>query len=316
VDRSVYELLEQATPDQTAAFGPILTLGLHHEQQHQELLLTDLKHAFSLNPLQPIYLEKLAPQSERTEVAGGSESPAIAVAGGLAEVGHSGDGFCFDNELPRHEVWLRDFRIAASPVSNGSYLGFIRDGGYSRPELWLSDGWDRVLSEGWAAPLYWLPQGEGSFSVFTLAGPLDLDLKAAVTHLSYYEADAFARWAGVRLPTEFEWEHFTQKVGADAALGSSLEDGAFHPTRHPGPGPQHLLGEVWEWTSSAYAAYPGFRTLGGALGEYNGKFMSGGMVLRGGSCVTPRDHVRPSYRNFFAADKRWQFSGLRLAADG
>jgi len=316
VDQSVCGLLDTATPDQIGAIEPILTLGLHHEQQHQELLLTDIKHAFSLNPLQPTYLEQPAPHGDPSDAGGGSEAPVISVTGGMAEVGHSSDGFCFDNELPQHEVWLRDFRIAASPVSNDSYRGFVRDGGYSRPELWLSDGWDRVRSQGWAAPLYWLPQGEGDFSVFTLAGPQELDLKAAVTHLSYYEADAFARWAGERLPTEFEWEHFAQKVGSDAALGTSLEDRAFHPARHPGPGPQHLLGEVWEWTSSAYAPYPGFRPLRGALGEYNGKFMSGSMVLRGGSCVTPRDHVRSSYRNFFAADKRWQFSGLRLAADG
>jgi len=316
VDRSVGELLEAASPEQFAALEPIVTLGLHHEQQHQELLLTDLKHAFSLNPLQPAYVEDSASPAGSGDEAAGSESPEISLAGGLAAAGHDGDGFCFDNERPAHEHWLRDFRIAASPVSNDSFRGFVSDGGYSRPELWLSDGWDRVQAEGWSAPLYWQADGEGGFSTFTLAGPQALDPRAAVTHLSYYEADAFARWAGARLPTEFEWEHFAQQVAAQAAPGTSLEDRAFHPVRHPGAGPQHLLGEVWEWTSSAYAPYPGFRPLAGALGEYNGKFMSGCMVLRGGSCVSPRQHVRPSYRNFFGPDKRWQFTGLRLAADG
>jgi len=315
VDRSVCDLLDGADPEQFAVLEPIVTLGVHHEQQHQELLLTDLKHAFSLNPLQPSYAEACASPGGPGGEDGGSESPSISVAGGLAAVGGAEDGFCFDNELPAHQHWLRDFRMATRPVSNASYCEFVGDGGYSRPELWLSDGWDRVQSEGWSAPLYWLPDGEEGFAVFTLAGPQELDPRAAVTHLSYYEADAFARWAGARLPTEFEWEHFAAQVASQAATGTSLEDRAFHPVAHPGSGPQHLLGEVWEWTSSAYAPYPGFRPLRGALGEYNGKFMSGCMVLRGGSCVTPRQHVRPTYRNFFAPEKRWQFSGLRLAAD-
>lgn len=322
VDRSVCDLLETASPERLAEVAPILTLGIHHEQQHQELLLTDLKHAFSFNPLQPTYLAMAEAVSPAPGEDGGdseaAESPVISLAGGLVSVGHNGEGFGFDSELPRHQVWLGSFRIAASPVSNGSFAEFVRDGGYRRPELWLSDGWDRVQAEGWSAPLYWSPEGEGSFSVFTLSGPQALDPRAAVTHLSYFEADAFARWAGARLPTEFEWEHFTQRMGSESEPGTCLEDRVFHPGRQPGPGPgpKHLLGEVWEWTSSAYAPYPGFRPLAGSLGEYNGKFMSGSMVLRGGSCVSPRDHVRSSYRNFFAPDKRWQFSGLRLAADG
>jgi len=316
VDESVCRLVEGTPPEQLAVLEPVLTLGLHHEQQHQELLLTDLKHAFSLNPLQPAYVQGSAMHVGEAGGTGGSESPDISLTGGRATAGAAGEGFCFDNELPAHEVWLPDFRMAASPVSNGSYREFVSDGGYTQPELWLSDGWDRVQAEGWTAPLYWLPDGEGGFSVFTLAGRQELDPRAAVTHLSHYEADAFARWAGARLPTEFEWEHFAKRVGSEAVRGTSLEDRAFHPVAHPGPGPQHLLGEVWEWTSSAYAPYPGFRPLPGALGEYNGKFMSGCMVLRGGSCVTPRHHIRPTYRNFLAADMRWQFSGLRLAADG
>lgn len=316
VDESVHALLEAASPEQLAVLEPIVILGLHHEQQHQELLLTDLKHAFSFNPIQPSYTGRTAVTDPAPGEGRASELPRVSLAGGVVRAGHQGAGFCFDNELPNHETFIHDFRISASPVSNGSFCEFIREGGYSRAGLWLSDGWDAVQAGSWDAPLYWTREDGDTFSVFTLTGPEELDPEAAVTHLSYYEADAFARWAGARLPTEFEWEHFAGQVNSQAAEGTSLEDRTFHPRKRPGAGPHHLFGEVWEWTASAYSSYPGFRPLAGALGEYNGKFMSGAMVLRGGSCVSPKEHVRATYRNFFAPDKRWQFSGLRLAEDG
>jgi len=256
----------------------IVTLGLHHEQQHQELILTDLLHLFSCNPLLPVYRE--------TPPAGPRPSTPLtfqAFPGGVVEIGHTGESFCFDNELPRHRVYLQPFRLASRSVSNGEFREFIRAGGYTQPAHWLSDGWNTVQHEGWHRPLYWR---ESLQEAFTLAGVRELDEHAPVAHLSFYEADAFARWAGARLPTEFEWE----------------------TARPPG-------GEVWEWTSSAYAPYPGFRPAGGALGEYNGKFMANQFVLRGGSAFTPAGHIRPTYRNFFYPAARWQVSGLRLAGD-
>ena len=283
-------------------------LGLHHEQQHQELILMDLKHLFAQSPLRPAL---------RPEAAAPSERPAPPLAwhagpDGLVELGHAGAGFCFDNEAPRHRAFLRPYALASRCVTNGEYAAFVADDGYRRPELWLSDGWAAVRRLGWAAPLYW-DLADGTGSEFTLGGPRPLDPHAPVVHVSHYEADAYARWAGARLPTEAEWE----TVAAGAAIaGNFVESGRLHPTSAPdGPGPQQLFGDVWEWTASAYLPYPGYRPAAGALGEYNGKFMSGQMVLRGGSCVTPADHARASYRNFFPPAARWPFAGIRLIRD-
>jgi ergothioneine biosynthesis protein EgtB len=281
----------------------LIELGLNHEQQHQELLLTDLKHLFSLNPLRPAYAD--------TRLQATPEPPALAwVEGpqGRHEFGAQGEGFCFDNELPRHAQWLHPHAIATRPVTNAEYREFIRDRGYRRPELWLSDGWAMVQQENWQRPLYW---SEDLESEFTLAGLQALDVHAPVTHLSYYEADAYARWAGARLPTEFEWEAaaVTRPVN-----GNFVESGRLHPGGAV-PDAGRWFGDVWEWTASDYAPYPGYQPAAGAVGEYNGKFMCNQRVLRGGSCVTARAHVRASYRNFFYPQARWQFSGLRLAKD-
>jgi ergothioneine biosynthesis protein EgtB len=264
-----------------------ITLGLHHEQQHQELILTDIKHAFFSNPLLPAYQGQVPPVHPPTQADG------ISIPGGVVLIGHDGSAkdwkhFAFDNESPRHQVLLRPFRIAARPVSNGEYRAFIEDGGYRRPEFWLSDGWQRVQEEGWEAPLYWLKDDDGSESVFTLSGVQVLDPHASVAHVSFFEAAAYAAWAGGRLPTEFEWEAAAPLI-------------------------QH--GQVWEWTRSAYDPYPGFKPFDGVAAEYNGKFMVGQMVLRGGSSATPPGHIRATYRNFFPPSARWQFSGIRLAED-
>jgi ergothioneine biosynthesis protein EgtB len=261
-----------------------IVLGLHHEQQHQELILTDIKHAFFSNPLLPSY--RSAPATPRAA----QKLEWLRHEGGTVTIGHDGDGFAFDNETPRHPVLLQPFAIASRPVSNGEYQAFIADGGYRRAEFWLSDGWARVLDENWEAPLYWLKDGDGHESVFTLSGLQSLDPHAPVEHVSFYEAAAYAAWAGARLPTEFEWE------AASRSLGQGV-------------------GEVWEWTRSSYDPYPGFKPFAGIAAEYNGKFMVGQMVLRGGSTATPAGHIRPSYRNFFPAQARWQFSGIRLAED-
>ena len=231
---------------------------------------------------------------------------------GLVEVGHAGAGFCFDNEAPRHKVYLRPFLLASRCVTNGEFAEFVADGGYTRPSLWLSDGWAAVKRLGWAAPLYW-ELSEGTWSEFTLGGPRPLDPHAPVVHVSHYEADAFARWAGARLPTEAEWEMVAAGVPIS---GNFVESGRLHPTAAPHePGPQQLLGDVWEWTASAYLPYPGYAPATGAIGEYNGKFMSGQIVLRGGACVTPGDHARATYRNFFPPHARWPFGGIRLTKD-
>jgi ergothioneine biosynthesis protein EgtB len=259
-----------------------LTLGLNHEQQHQELILTDIKHAFFCNPLLPAYRGE-APAPHAPQALEWREHK-----GGIVGIGHDGMGFAFDNEGPRHETLLRPFRIASRPVSNGEYQAFIADGGYRRAEFWLSDGWAKVQEESWEAPLYWLKDDDGSESIFTLSGAQPLDANAPVEHVSFYEAAAYAAWAGTRLPTEFEWE----------AASSTFDHGA-----------------VWEWTRSSYDPYPGFQAFEGVAAEYNGKFMVGQMVLRGGSSATPPGHIRPTYRNFFPPSARWQFSGIRLAKD-
>ena len=308
VDEHMTQLL--AGPENPPALDEIVRLGLNHEQQHQELLLTDIKHALSRNPLEPAYREPHAPRG------GDGEAPApvrwLRQRDGLVEIGAAAEAdFCFDNELPRHRTWLQPHALASRLVTNGEYLEFIRAGGYEDPRHWLSEGWDTVQREGWRHPLYWSP---GLDSEFTLEGRRELRLAEPVCHVSLYEADAYARWAGARLPTEAEWESAAAALprpghGADAP-------GSLHPrpARKPS-GLGQMFGDAWQWTSSAYGPYPGYRPAAGALGEYNGKFMCSQVVLRGGSCATPAGHVRPSYRNFFHPWARWQFSGLRLARD-
>jgi ergothioneine biosynthesis protein EgtB len=287
-----------------------VVLGLHHEQQHQELLAYDIKHAFWTNPLRPPYLEDpvmlTAPPLSAPQW--------MEYEGGQHEIGFAGDGFSFDNELPRHPEYLRPFALASRLVSCGDYLAFIEDGGYTRPDLWLSAGWDTVRAERWNAPLYWRQQ-DGEWLVYTLHGELPLKkmMETPVCHVSYFEADAFAHWSGKRLPTEAEWEIAARGL---PMTGNFLEDGALHPLplgAGPAQGAAQMFGDVWEWTASPYVGYPGFQAVPGALGEYNGKFMSGQMVLRGGSAVTPASHIRATYRNFFSPSSRWQFAGIRLA---
>jgi ergothioneine biosynthesis protein EgtB len=298
VDASMLALLEDC-PEQ---YRTVIELGLHHEQQHQELLLMDIKHAFSVNPVAPAY----APWSDRPAATAVPLEWSI-FDGGLVEIGHTGDGFAFDNEGPSHKVWLEPFRMANRLVTNGEWLAFMANGGYRNPALWLSDGWATVQREGWRAPLYWRGGDEG-WRVFTLEGLRPVDPAAPVCHVSYYEADAYARWAGARLPREAEWE-----VAAQCVPEHPTE--ALHPRHAVTPMLGQLLGEVWQWTASPYAAYPGFRPADDPTGEYNGKFMSGQMVLRGGACITPAGHSRPTYRNFFPPAARWAFSGLRIATD-
>jgi ergothioneine biosynthesis protein EgtB len=292
----------------------LVELGLQHEQQHQELILTDIKHALSFGPLARPYARRWPMTTVRPQPLSW-----FGYEGGLVEHGHdpARDGaFCFDNETPRHRTWLAPFELASRPVSYGDYLAFMDDGGYRRAELWLSMGWDWVQAGARRAPLYWR-EGDGRWLNHTLQGEVEIDPRTPVCHLSYFEADAYARWAGARLPTEQEWEHAARDTGA-APRGNFADRGAYHPLPHEDPiagEPAQLWGDVWEWTSSSYGAYPGYRPLPGAVGEYNGKFMCGQLVLRGGSCATPAGHVRASYRNFFPPDAQWQFSGLRLARD-
>ena len=308
VDKAMAALLETGPDATLAELTPLLELGLNHEQQHQELILTDLKYNLALNPLRPAY-HSVTPSR-------GTATPLVRqeFAGGLQRIGHAGPGFAFDNEGPRHQVYLQSFRLATRPVTNGEYQQFIDAGGYQSPEHWLSEGWRVVQERGWQAPLYWEPR-DGAWWSQTLAGMQPLDPHAPVTHVSYFEADAYARWRGVRLPSEQEWE---QAAADQPVVGNFQDNGLFHPAAvdaRPAGALSQIFGDVWEWTRSAYAPYPGYRTLPGAVGEYNGKFMVGQMVLRGGSCVTPRSHIRATYRNFFPPDARWQFSGIRLADD-
>jgi ergothioneine biosynthesis protein EgtB len=309
VDAAIEQLFER-DPEPEALRR--IELGANHEEQHQELLLTDILHAFSTNPLQPKYRE---PGSEGTGKPAEIRPLEFELFdGGLREAGHAGVGFCFDNEMPRHRVWLEPFALGQRIVTCGEYAEFIADGGYSKPELWLSAGWATIKAEGWRAPLYWT-ENDGAWSVFTLRGEMPLKQIAAapVSQVSYYEADAYARWAGKRLPTEFEWEVAAEGQPVE---GNLLDSGNLMPvpTALVQKGRPTQWGDCWVWTSSAYLGYPGFRPLDGTLGEYNGKFMSGQMVLRGGSCVTPAAHIRSTYRNFFSPETRWQFSGIRLAS--
>ncbi len=320
VDAAIDRFLQQ--PVEAKAVQRI-TLGLHHEQQHQELIATDIKHAFFTNPLHPAYLEASSQQKNET-IAPPLEW--VSFAPGLTEIGLTPDpaateAFAFDNETPRHPVYIAPFALANRLVTCAEYLAFIDQEGYNRPELWLSEGWTTLHDQGWQAPLYWQRDNEtkSGWCIYTLHGfqPLEDLSETPVCHLSFFEADAYARWTGHRLPTEFEWEYAAIQSNSTAAGGSNLlEAGNFHPTpASAGPGLQQIFGEAWEWTQSGYTGYPGYKPLPGALGEYNGKFMSSQIVLRGGSCVTPATHIRPTYRNFFSPATRWQFSGLRLAKD-
>jgi ergothioneine biosynthesis protein EgtB len=308
-DRVDARMLAALEGGEAMRLAEVVGLGIHHEQQHQELILTDVKHLFSFNPICPTYLESELPARREILPLEWHHYP-----GGTHRIGHGGRGFAFDNEGPRHRVILEPFELTSRPVTNGEFLAFIQDGGYARPELWLSDGWAAVVERQWRAPLYW-HQHDSEWSAFTLSGVRSLRPEEPVCHVSYYEADAFARWAEARLPTEAEWE----VAAADSPIeGNFVESRLLHPSAAGaarGAGPGQLFGDVWEWTQSAYSPYPGYRPPPGPLGEYNGKFMSSQMVLRGGSCASPRSHLRASYRNFFYPDARWQFSGLRLARD-
>jgi len=298
VEDAVSLLLSSGLDDEGAA---VLLLGRHHEQQHQELLVMDAKHLLGLHPFGPAYIGR-ATDPGRSPVA----QTWRAVEGGIVGIGHDGDGFAFDNEGPRHDVLLQPFGIAERAVTNEDWRTFMADRGYDRPELWLSDGWAAVQSQGWRAPLHWRDE-DGTWLVFTMSGVRPIQLDEPVCHVSFYEADAYARWAGARLPTEHEWEAAVQPVSH--LRGQLLDPGRLHP----GPAGKHMIGDVWEWTASAYLPYPGFQPAAGAVGEYNGKFMCDQHVLRGASCATPSGHERVSYRNFFPASARWAFSGLRLA---
>ncbi|MEM8782351.1 MAG: ergothioneine biosynthesis protein EgtB [Planctomycetota bacterium] len=342
VDERISRFFDDAPDESFARAADVLELGLHHEQQHQELMVTDLKYNLSCNPLLPAYRDDLLGEASENQ----PDSRAIATPnwidfqGGLSDIGHPGveQGFSFDNEHPRHRVYLSDFQLADRCVTNARFAEFIADGGYERHELWLALGFAWVQQNQITQPLYWFregaqgnqrdleieaPPGVDGWSEFTLAGPRALTPGEPVSHLSYFEADAFARWAGARLPTEFEWEHAVSQThpvhlspdAGDPARGPMMDDQRFHPrpAADGSTGLQHALGGLWEWTASSYSPYPGYTPLPGALGEYNGKFMCNQYVLRGGSCATPISHARPGYRNFFAPESRWQFAGLRLA---
>ncbi len=304
VDKRVVEVV--ADNGDNAKLAELLELGLHHEQQHQELLLMDIKHVLSRNPLEPVYTPQAAPTRRADDRLNW-----LAVDGGEATIGHSGTSFSFDNEGPQHQVLLDDFEIADRLVTAGEWAAFIDDGGYERPDLWLSDGWHTLQARSWDAPLYWHRSGDG-WRVHTLGGTRPVEPTEPVCHVSYYEADAYARWAGARLATEFEWEH---AVSCLESASRAFDISNLHPcSADPAPGQlRQASGEVWQWTASAYLPYPRFAPAPGAVGEYNGKFMSGQMVLRGGSALTPPDHSRPSYRNFFPPDARWPMTGVRLA---
>ncbi|WP_427183443.1 ergothioneine biosynthesis protein EgtB [Bordetella bronchialis] len=312
VDAAMARLIPRLAGGGESDLAALVRLGLHHEQQHQELILTDVKHLLSCNALRPAYAGTPRPRAiGATGPQEWKDHP-----GGIVQVGHDGQDFCFDNETPAHQVLLRPYQIARRPVSQGEYLAFMEDGGYRRPELWLSMGWDAVRTQGWEAPLYW-ERVDGQWQAFTLHGMEAIDPEAPVAHISYFEADAYARWAGARLPKEAEWEQLARTQDPLDPQANLVESGALHPRACASsrPGPLQMYGDVWEWTASPYEAYPGFAPAAGAVGEYNGKFMCNQYVLRGGSCATPRSHIRASYRNFFPPDARWQFSGVRLARD-
>jgi ergothioneine biosynthesis protein EgtB len=312
VDRAMEDLLGGGR-ELSEDVRQLVTLGLHHEQQHQELMLTDIKHVFSVNPLRPVYRRAEARKA-------GAIAPLrwIAFESGVRQIGHEGSGFSFDNETPRHREFVEPFEIASRLVTNGEFLEFMEAGGYQRPELWLAAGWDAVQKNQWSEPFYW-EKRDGKWQVFTLHGMQHVDENEPLSHVSYFEADAFARWKGVRLPTEFEWEVAARGV---PVAGNLVESGLLHPhplipspVREEGERPLQMFGDVWEWTRSQYTPYPGFQPAAGAVGEYNGKWMCNQFVLRGGSCATSITHIRSTYRNFFAPEATWQFMGIRLARD-
>lgn len=307
VDEAMQELFSSVSDSAWAAIEKLIVLGLNHEQQHQELLLTDIKHVFAQNPLRPRYRElPTAPTGLASTVTW------LPFEEGIRETGHNGSGFCFDNELPRHRVFLPAFALASRAVTNNEYIAFIEDGGYRNPALWLSDGWAAVQSNAWFAPLYW-EKRDNEWWHMTLGGMRPVDRNAPVCHVSQYEAAAYASWSGNRLPTESEWEISVSGLSVE---GNFRDSGYLQPLASAGDASlQQCYGDVWEWTASAYSPYPGYRIPDGTVGEYNGKFMSSQIVLRGGSCATPADHIRASYRNFFHPGDRWQFSGFRLARD-
>ncbi len=309
VDQHVLDLLDRADAEMIETIAPILIIGLHHEQQHQELMLTDIKHVFSENPLRPTYIEQTPPVA-------GPVPPLtwVAYPESLALIGHSGTGFAYDNESPQHRQFVPAFQLASRLVTNGEYKAFMADGGYERPDLWLSAGWYAMEDNGWKAPLYW-EEIDGTWHMMTLAGMRPVLDNEPVCHVSYYEASAYARWIGMRLPTEAEWEIAAAAV---PIVGNFADHAHYHPLPLSGhvQGDLHqMFGDVWEWTQSSYGPYPGYRPEPGALGEYNGKFMCNQYVLRGGSCATSHSHIRRTYRNFFAPESRWQFTGIRLAQE-
>jgi ergothioneine biosynthesis protein EgtB len=318
IDSHVDNLLSGADEKLLDEIEPIVVLGINHEQQHQELLVTDIKHVFAQNPLYPVFRGRVrSPSAPKTSKDGSAIRPYqfIDFDEQIVEIGHDGYGFAYDNEGPRHRALVPAFSLAARPVTNGEFIAFIEDNGYARPEFWLSLGWMTVNEQRWQAPLYWTKH-EGAWWNFTLSGFRPVDESEPVTHVSYFEADAYANWAGSRLPTEFEWERAALDYPVE---GNLVEDEKFHPGALSALGDDgrlhKMFGDVWEWTRSAYSPYPGYRAAPGALGEYNGKFMCNQYVLRGGSCATSRSHIRRTYRNFFQPEKRWQFTGIRLARD-
>ncbi len=318
VERRLHQLSNSCDDQRWAEIADLVMLGTHHEQQHQELLFTDTLYNFSQNPVYPAYASQTTPSlgHKKANSSQPVELQYLSFEGGLHFIGNSSEQFCFDNETPRHQSFLQPFQLANRLITNGEYLTFIEAGGYQTSEHWLSDGWAIVQSKQWQHPLYWRPDATG-WQQFSLLGLQQLDLLAPVCHLSYFEADAYARWAGKRLPTEAEWEHAAESQTDDnrrSKAANLAESNQLRPvTCQKGEGLLQLYGDAWEWTASPYSPYPGFKTPNGPVGEYNGKFMCNQLVLKGGSCVTPADHIRTTYRNFFPADARWQFSGLRLA---
>lgn len=310
IDENIKNFIEASPEEILNKFASVLEIGFNHEQQHQELMLTDIKHVFSINPLYPVYSEKENIDSEDISNLNWAEFNE-----GIYEIGNEGKSFSYDNEIPKHKEFINSFKLGSRLITNGEYLEFMEDNGYNKPEIWLSDGAAEAAANNWQAPLYWEKKDNG-WHVFTLNGLKKLILSEPVCHVSYYEADAFARWAGYRLPTEAEWETASQQV---QIKGNFVETRNFHPAslqiKNNGTQLQQMFGDVWEWTRSAYSPYPGYKTLPGALGEYNGKFMSNQMILRGGSCATSETHIRKTYRNFFPPNARWQFMGIRLAKD-
>jgi ergothioneine biosynthesis protein EgtB len=311
VDNCMREWIESLNEKKFDELKNTLALGLNHEQQHQELLLMDIKHNFSLHADHTVYHVDM----KSTPVLSMPSPQFIPITGGLIKLGYQGNDFCFDNELPVHQQFVSDYLLSNRLVTNGEYLEFIEAGGYRQSQWWLSDGWDIVQKKHWQAPLYWKKSGK-KWQLFSLKGLITFNENEPVSHVSFYEADAYARWRNCRLPTEAEWEHAVLTHAIDTKSGNFLEDRLFHPqasSTHSGDALHQLFGDLWEWTTSPYVPYPGYTPQKGALGEYNGKFMSNQIILRGGACVTPRSHIRSSYRNFFQPDKRWQFSGIRLA---